>query len=151
MNNWENYRFRGLKTPIFKHDGWLDSAHPLMIYESMGTGVGFPLKNEQFSARSRRTGGCAEAYRDASHKRARCLTPRLRKRAIDGWKLANRVNIQSEVVQRGKIGENRLSQAAAPCYHTKSFLRTGLTGPESSYQKSFHIENVKMSNLSISG
>ncbi len=55
---------------------------------SMGTSVSFQFRNEQFSARSRKTRGCAEAYRGTSHKRSRSLTPRLRKRAIYGWKLA---------------------------------------------------------------
>jgi hypothetical protein len=64
------------------------SAHPLVSYESMGTGPSFQLRNEQFFARSRRTRGCAEAYRGTSHKQARSLTPRLRKRAIYGWKPA---------------------------------------------------------------
>ena len=55
---------------------------------SMGTSVSFQFRNEQFSARSRKTRGCAEAYRGTSHKQPRSLTPRLRKRAIYGWKLA---------------------------------------------------------------
>ena len=60
---------------------------------SMGTSVSFQFRNEQFSARSRKTRGCAEAYRGTSHKQTRSLTPRLRKRAIYGWKLVSRFHI----------------------------------------------------------
>ncbi len=39
----------------------------------MGTSVSFQFRNEQFSARSRKTRGCAEAYRGTSHKQPRSL------------------------------------------------------------------------------
>ena len=80
----------------------------------MGTSVSLQFRNEQFFARSRKTRGCAEAYRGTSHKQPRrlvsprldlsasgWLTPiqplqpvlwlsrRLRKRAIYGWKPIN--------------------------------------------------------------
>ncbi len=55
----------------------------------MGTSVSFQFRNEQFFARSRKTRGCAEAYRGTSHKQLRSLTPRLWKRAIYEWKLSN--------------------------------------------------------------
>jgi hypothetical protein len=55
----------------------------------MGTSGSFQFRNEQFFARSRKSRDCAEAYRGTSHKRSRRLTPRLRKRAIYGWKPAN--------------------------------------------------------------
>ena len=42
---------------------------------SMGKSVSFQFRNEQFSARSRKTRGCAEAYRGTSHKQTRSLTP----------------------------------------------------------------------------
>ena len=49
--------------------------------------MSFQFINEQFFARSRKTRGCAETYVSTSHKEPRSLTPRLRKRAIYGWKL----------------------------------------------------------------
>ena len=49
--------------------------------------AGFQFRNEQFFARSRKTRGCAETYDCTSHKEPRSSTPRLRKRAIYGWKL----------------------------------------------------------------
>ncbi len=58
-----------------------------MNLTTLGTGVSFRFRNEQFFARSRKSRDCAEAYVGTSHKRSRRLTPRLRKRAISGWKL----------------------------------------------------------------
>ena len=59
---------------------------------------------KQFFARSRKSRDCAEAYRGTSHKRSRRLTPRLRKRAIYGWKLP-----------KGNTKQPRLSQATNQC------------------------------------
>ena len=91
----------------------LASAHPEMNLTTLGTGVSFQFRNEQFFARSRtipqdsgigqpsgcpqgreawkprvNSRDCAETYVGTSHKRSRRLTPRLRKRAISGWTLA---------------------------------------------------------------
>ena len=68
---------------------------------SMGTNASFQFRNEQFSARSRKTRGCAEAYRGTSHKQSRSLTPRLRKRAIYGWKLPYFNNSITPTVSQG--------------------------------------------------
>ena len=84
------------------------SVHPRTPKKESGTGVSFQFRNEQFFARSRaisqaakldppgrgawlprvNSRDCAEAYRGTSQKRSRRLTPRLRKGAIYGWKLA---------------------------------------------------------------
>ena len=52
---------------------------------------GFQARGEQFSARSRKSRACAEAYCSTPHKRARRLTPRSRKRASAGRELARRL------------------------------------------------------------
>jgi hypothetical protein len=54
---------------------------------SLGALVSFRSRNEQFSASSRKSRNCAEAYSCTPHKRFRRLTPKLRKRAIYGRKL----------------------------------------------------------------
>jgi len=38
-------------------------AHPRIFHKSMGTGVSFQFRNKQFSARSRKSRDCAEAYK----------------------------------------------------------------------------------------
>jgi hypothetical protein len=67
----------------------LDSAHPQIGLKIIGTSVSFQFRNEEFFARLRKSRDGAEAYMGTSHKRSRRLTPRLRKRAISGWKLDN--------------------------------------------------------------
>ena len=50
----------------------------------------FPIQKSPFFASSRKSRNCAEAYLCMSHKRFRRLTPKLRKMAIYGRKLAMR-------------------------------------------------------------
>ncbi len=45
-------------------------------------------------SRSRKSRGCAEAYRSTPHKQPRRLTPRLAKKTISGWKLADLVFVR---------------------------------------------------------
>ena len=74
---------------------------------SMGTSESFQFRNEQFSARSRKTRVCAEAYRGTSHKQPRSLTPRLWKRAIYGWKLNRFGEVLRHAVFKGVQGRSR--------------------------------------------
>ena len=83
----------------------------------MGTNVSFQFRNEQFSARSRKTRGCAEAYRGTSHKQARSLTPRLQKRAIYRWKLAKRVLL---ILNRSATRSGAISVLTTPSNHRNS-------------------------------
>ncbi len=66
------------------------SPQDAILYPSINSIVGtagFQFRNEQFSARSRKTRFFAETYGSTSHKETRSLTQKLRKRAIYGWKL----------------------------------------------------------------
>jgi hypothetical protein len=51
--------------------------------------TGFQIRNGNFFRKIKEIKGYAEAYDSTPHKESRRLTPRLRKKAISGWKRAS--------------------------------------------------------------
>jgi len=93
---------------------------------SLTTLISFLFRNTQFSASSRKSRNCTEAYSCMPHKEFRRLTPKLQKRAIYGRKLTKGGQPRSffrpawppapcgPAARRGPGGSGRASRASAP-------------------------------------
>jgi hypothetical protein len=68
----------------------LDSSHPETMMRTIKVS---DSQNEIFSARSRKSRGCAEANIRSPHKQARRLTQKLRKIAVSGQNLVSRLEL----------------------------------------------------------
>ena len=61
----------GKRGHLWMETSWCPSTNRFL--RGVGTSARFQSRNEDFFARSRRTRGCAEAYRGTSHKQPRRL------------------------------------------------------------------------------